>query len=189
MPHLKIATRSFKFAVDSAFFWPLTGKCNEKNNKRWSVVRGVQFFCCVMGLALLWSADATAQIEFLTQPLLQPNPPTPGGQSPQVNTSTPAADTTLPHPVRPPVLYGGRLQCEHIELTLSQLPNALPRAFCNEALTGCLSLHHLDHLGPLDPLRIEIEEALESKVAFDFDKCELAIKYFDPDFYEKNLKR
>jgi hypothetical protein len=164
-------------------------------------VRRVQFFCCVMGLTLLWSADATAQGALsgqlpsltqppsLTEPLPQPNPPTPGGQSPQVSTSSPAADSTLPHPVRHPILYGGRLRCENIERILSQLPNALPRAFCNEVLTGCLSLHHLDHLGPLDPLRLEIEEELESEVAFDFDKCELAIKYFDPDFYENNLKR
>lgn len=154
-------------------------------------MRGVQFLTCVMGLALLWHGDALAQIEFLTQPnpTVQAVPLTPGGQSPQVNTSTSEADTTLPHPVRPPVLYGGRLKCEDIELTLSQLPNALPRAFCNEALTGCLSLHHLDHLSPLDPLRLEIEEGLETKAAFDFDRCELAIKYFDPDFYEKKLKR
>lgn len=154
-------------------------------------MRSVQFFCCVIGLALLWKTDAVAQMELLTQPLpsTQPNPPTQAGPSPHVDTSTPLADTTLPHPVRHPTLYGGRLRCEHIEIILSQLPNSLPRAFCNDAIHGCLSLHHLDHLAPLDPLGVEVEEALEEKVAFDFNRCELAIKYFDQDFYEKNLKR
>lgn len=106
-----------------------------------------------------------------------------------VQVSNSGGSSTLPHPVKNPSTYVGRLQCESLELHLSQLKDSLPRAFCQEALRGCLSLHQLDQLPPDDPMRLEMEEALEDKVALDINICELSIRHNDPEFYEKNLKR
>ena len=110
-----------------------------------------------------------------------------GAEPTSVNNS--GGSTTLPHPVKNPSTYVGRVRCEELELHLSQLKDSLPRAFCDHALRGCLSLHHLGQIDPMDSMRLEMEEALDDKVALDINICELAIRHFDPEFYEKFLKR
>lgn len=91
--------------------------------------------------------------------------------------------------ISPVAAYKGKLQCENINQTLSQLNDGRLRIFCEWAERTCQGESFLKNLPKEHPLRQDLEPKLRHDHSYNLELCELAIMHWDEDYYNKYLKR